>query len=385
MNLSNEVKAILGEPTTDGPLGKLARKARRKRVEVPSCDDPKAELKRLVTQHKAYTRKAAAIEAMVRDRVSRQLKDDDGNPVTILANVAEDKRVEALALVKSFRHAASELESAITRELRKVPVYQHFLSEVFGMGPVVSAYLIATIDIQKATKPSNLRRFCGLAIIGGRLERPTRGVKLGYCAELRTRLFQVHMAMWKNAAKFTACEAHDAVRPPGNASRAVKDQFRALTLPCVNCHATNYPLGKTSKYLDIWLGYKHRMAHSERVTDDRIVRLLCDKKDTHVLTPLEGNGADASAKGFIHSTGWHKSADVLIEDLYIVWRALEGLPVWPSYYAAKLGYQHRGKITVQARMLTLEEALDVIGDVGGRPATQPVEDIAEDEEELAAE
>jgi len=61
--------------------------------------------------------------------------------------------------------------------------------------------------------------------------------------------------------------------------------------------------------------------------------------------------------GFAHSKGWHAAADVLVEDMYIVWRAQLGLPVWPDYHAAKLGYSHNGKICVDApRTMTLEEA-----------------------------
>lgn len=51
---------------------------------------------------------------------------------------------------------------------------------------------------------------------------------------------------------------------------------------------------------------------------------------------------------------------------HIVWRTLEGLEVWPSYYAAKLGYEHGGKISVNApRKLTVEEAIALVGDFEG--------------------
>ena len=71
-------------------------------------------------------------------------------------------------------------------------------------------------------------------------------------------------------------------------------------------------------------------------------------------------------KAHSDSKGWHKAADVFLEDLYIVWRAMEGLDIWPSYYAAKLGYMHGGKISVNApTRMTVEDALAVVGYVGG--------------------
>jgi hypothetical protein len=74
--------------------------------------------------------------------------------------------------------------------------------------------------------------------------------------------------------------------------------------------------------------------------------------------------------GHAHSYGWHKAADILLEDLYVVWRALEALPVWPSYYAAKLGYEHGGapvdKVegyfkNAAPKMLTVEDAKRLVG------------------------
>lgn len=94
-----------------------------------------------------------------------------------------------------------------------------------------------------------------------------------------------------------------------------------------------------------WTG-KIELSHPRKARDGEMI--------THV-----------SARGFAHSYGWHKAADVFLEDLYTVWRAIEGLPVWPAFYAAKLsGYKHAsGKICVDApTMLTLEEALELVGD-----------------------
>jgi hypothetical protein len=77
---------------------------------------------------------------------------------------------------------------------------------------------------------------------------------------------------------------------------------------------------------------------------------------------LLDDGRTVPWDGHAHSYGWHKAADILIEDLYIVWRTLAGMPVWPSYYAAKLGYEHGGKISVNApKMLSLDEAKALVG------------------------
>jgi len=314
----NEVIDTLPRPPVQGALGKVAR--RRKR-HVPSTSDPRAELQLLTKQHKAWTRKAVAIEAMASDRLNHETGE------TIKCDLPEDVREQMMAVSRGLAREAKSLETAMTRSLREIPIYDRFLRHVFGFGPVVCAYLVSEVDIRKAEKPSNLRRFCGLAVIDGRLERPTPGQKNGFSKEMRTRLYQAFSAMWKNAAKGDGC---------------------------------------TTKYLDVWRNTIHRLEHSERVLDRGLDR---DGKWTGRI--VNGQGRKVSARGFAFSTGWHKAADVLLEDLYIVWRALEGLPVWPSYYAAKLGYEHGGKISVNApRLLSVDEALAIVGEMGKRPVVR---------------
>lgn len=331
VEFSSDISRALGTDDPAGPLGK--HKRRKKAAEPPANEDPRAELKRLVQEHRALTKKATAIVNMTVDKKSRAT----GEPIP--SRVPEDVKVEMLAVVETMKKRAEQLESKMSKQLKQVPVYQHFLSRVFGLGPVVCAYLVAEIDVHRAEKVSQLRRYCGLAVIDGRLERPRAGVKLGYNGELRTRLYQAFSSMWKNAAKKSAA--------------------------CPN--------GATSKYLDVWRNYKHRMQHSERFDMKR-----------NRLTNFDSEGERAGAKALIHAAGWHKAADVLVEDIYTVWRTLEGLPVWPSYHAAKLGYAHGGRIVRnEPRLLTLEEALDVVGDPGAKPAMVEAVMVGDDEEEAA--
>jgi hypothetical protein len=317
---ANELTEVVEQMPARRPKGVLSAVSRTRRVAVPSSDDPYVELRRLTKQHKAWTRKAVAIGHMSSDRKNLETGE------TIKCDLPDDVRAQMTLVVEALGRQTDKLESDMKRALKVVPIYQHFLSHVFGVGVVTASYLASEIDIHKATKPSNLRRFCGLAVIGGRLERRDGAPKcLGgtgtYNQELRTRLFQAFSAMWKKKG-------------------------------------TN-----TSKYLDIWRNYLHRMEQSERVFNRGT-----DKEGGWTGSIENGQGKTVSARGFAFSTGWHKAADVLIEDLYIVWRALEGLPVWPDYYAAKVkGYEHGGKICVDKPMnLSLEEALEMVGYVGKR-------------------
>jgi len=315
---------------TTKPKRKALKAFERKTPYVPMHDDPRAELRRLVQEHKTLTRSAQSIAGMCRDRVCKATGE------TMKSNLPADAKLALEGQVGALVKQASKLEAAMLRELKKLPVYKRFLANVYGLGPVVCAYLCAMVDIHKAVKLSNLRRFVGLAVIDGHLERPKRGQKLAYCAELRMRIYQAFAAMWKNACRVTAAHPH----------------------------------GATTKYLDVWRGYKHRMQHSERY----------NAEENTLLSFEDEEDERSGARAVIHATGWHKAADVLMEDLYVIWRTLEGLPVWRSYYTAKLGYQHGGgpidPAALGPRMLTIEEALTAVGEVGAVSLAAPVQEAA---------
>ena len=334
-------------------VGKMERAARKRQIEsvkVAVHEDPAEELRRLVRLHSMHTKRAVALGNMWRH------KKDKATGKIVKNELAEEVRAAFSVAEKAARDYASSLESAMTLQLRRLPIYKVFLSKVYGIGDgPIAAYLCAEIDIHKAMKPSQLTRYCGFAVINGRLERRSADAnphdvqryldegldlrsatsmakKSKFNATMRTRIFQAFQSMWKNRAKKTAAR----------------------------------PNGTTSKYLDIWHDVKHREESSERV-------------NIAAGTWVDVNGkTQKGARKHCHSKGWHKAADIFLQDLYMVWRAVEGLPVWCGYYEAKLGVSHGylerrpGQNVPQS--MTVEEALSIVGDVSARPASVPVED-----------
>jgi hypothetical protein len=101
------------------------------------------------------------------------------------------------------------------------------------------------------------------------------------------------------------------------------------------------------KYLEIWNNYKHRMLTSPDYDEKK--NKLAGRKES-------------GARGWIDDTGRRKATDVFLEDLYLVWRASEGLPVWPAWYAKERGHYHGGKVCVnEPEIITVDEALELIG------------------------
>jgi hypothetical protein len=305
------------QPTT---LKTVAKKLKPKTVAVPTNDDPREELKRLVRLHNTHTRNSVALHHMGSDR--KNLETGEVIPCRLPID-GVGGQLELIEMSENQKKAATKLEHAIEVELRKLPVYQLFLKHVYGVGPVVAGYLCAYIDIHRSAKPSQLQRYCGVAVIDGRFERRSSGPKYDpsgklspdaggtFNQEIRTRLFQAFSSMW---------------RTKGDGS---------------------------SKYLDRWRDVKARSLVDERVKDGRI----------------KVGESDLSINGHAHSKGWHAAAQLLVYDLYLAWRAIEGLPSWTTWYEWARGYEHGTAAAALPRenvprMLTVEQALDIVGNVG---------------------
>lgn len=305
-------------------IEKSKTRARRRLDALPVNEDPRAELRRLVLEHKASAREAVSAGNRARDR---KLKDG----TVIVCRLPAELVTHLKDYEKAAKAKCKELERLMTLQLRKIPIWNVLLSKMFGMGPVSGAYLCAMVDIHKATKQSNLRSYCGIAPRdNGRMERRHAGQAAHFNESLRRCLYLVMVNMLKSASRWD----------------------------------------RTSKYLDAWRDVAYREQHSERV----------DLAKNRWRDPVDAEKWNGGAKAHCKSKGWMSAADLIVEDIYIVWRAIEGLPVWPDYYAAKLGYEHGGKICVrEPRMLTVDEAVALVGDVGGRPGYKRVGADAEDD------
>ncbi len=255
----------------------------------------------------------------------------------IKSPLAEDEQLEMKEFADTVKRHATKLKTEMLQNLRQIPIYDQFLQHVFGCGPVVAAYLVTKINIRdgenRALKPSGLIRFCGNGVDHntGKRDQATRGQKNVFSKEMRCRLYQMFGAMAQNISKRK---------------------------------------GETNKYVDVWQNYIHRMKNSARY-DAATNTLLTPEGDR--IMKYASNGPNISARKWIRETGRRKATDVFLTDLYLVWRSLEGLPVWPGYHAAKLGYFHGGKVCQgEPRLVEVAEALEIAGPLGTYPTARVV-------------
>ncbi len=350
------MKRNVRNESTPPTLKKLKRKLKPGQPLAPPTEDPRAELKRLVRTHSALTKARVALHHMSNDRTKpgawpeptlpELLRDAEsrGNVIDqrscravmdgtatdeqakrveylthhILCLLPDDDRAKLNEASKGRSASAAKLEgvkcpdgkSGMLHELRKFGVYQLFLRHVFGLGAVTCAYLCAFVDIRKSEKPSQLIRYCGNACIDGKAERRAEG-----------------------CAPKTGPTGNPDAKGTYNAQLKTRI-WQAMGAMWKNAAKTE---GATTKYLTRWQQEKAR-------------RLL-----------------QGQTKGKAHDAGRRAATDLLLYDLYLVWRAVEGLPSWVTWYDWTRGYEHgRGPLPREnaPRMLTVEQALDLVGNVG---------------------
>jgi hypothetical protein len=287
-----------------------------KRKEIAASDDPLTELRQLMRRHIALTRASVALDQMSSDKEAREdipqrgLKKGDKIPNVL----PEDTKAELQVMSDKRKKEAGKLETLLLRELRKLPVYNLFLKHIKGCGPVIASHLLTSINIRVAVKPSQLIRYCGFGVgADGKADHATKGQVLCYNKNLKVALYQF-MTMGRMSSGGV----------PNN------------------------------KYQQIWADYKYGIKTGPGW-------FAKPTKSNPDAGELRRAGDIVKSMGWVDATGRRKATSVFLEDLYIVWRAIEGLEVWPAYHAKQLGHFHGGKVCNNTpAMLTVEQALELV-------------------------
>jgi len=295
-------------------LAKIEKKLKTHKPYVPVHDDPKAELRRLVQEHRNTTRNSVSLGLMASDRTDRKTGE------VMPCRLPKDAKDALLETSEALKRAANRLQRHMEKQLAKLPIWILFLSKVRGCGPVTAAYLVAYIDWAICTKPSQLKRFCGFAVVDGKSERRSKGEKLHYVSELKTRLYQMF----------------------------------AIGIRQNKRHGS-------SKYMSIWENAKHGL-----------------------LTTRGPETEFKRTKGWCDDTSRRKATDAFLEDLYIVGRATAGLEVWPTYYERMTCHEHGGSIAdITPKVISIEDALRKVGVADVGPA-EVIDESELDEDDSAA-
>jgi len=292
------------------PKAAAAMRDRLHKPVEPDSEDPIAELREVVRQHKFLTNFATRTTAPLKDRKIHETGE------VLPTRATPDLITDGLAAAETAKKGATQLESRMRRLLRGVPIYDEFLKHVDGCGAVVAAYLVTSVRIERVEKVSQLIRYCGFACgADGKSERRSTG------------------PLWQPDGTFKA----DAGGTPNQELKIRIVQMFCLGIRMHCCKGGE--LTKPNKYMQRWLEAKHAAL---TIPNPRLGRLMRD--------------------GEADSKGRRKATDLFLWDLYVMWRTLAGLPIRADKYSAVRGRYHNGQQAgEQPYMLTLDEARELAG------------------------
>jgi len=174
--------------------------------------------------------------------------------------------------------------------LKDYPIYNDFLHGVTGIGPAMAGVIISEIDITKAEYPSSLHKYAGLDVASDGQGRSRR---------------KEHLEDSEYKDKEGKMQTKKGI---------TFNPFLKTKLVGVLGSSFLKQSPDKCEYRKIYDDYKHRLEHM----------------DAH----------KEKSKGHRHNMAIRYMIKMFLIDLYNEWRALEGLPVAPTYAEAKLHKVH---------------------------------------------
>lgn len=296
---------------------------KRKAILVTDMSDMnvrKVKLKRAVRFF--YDLQKLRIQAGNRNTAQDQpaiLDEEDKEFIGLISD--KTKEVEKLAL------------NQVAKLLKGIPIYERFLKDVRGIGPTMAGVIISEISIEKAQTVSGLWAWCGLAVRDGVADRLKRGEKARYNPFLKSKIVRVAAeCLIKSKSEYTRFY-YD-----------YKHRKATMRVPvCMACHGAGVARETKKKIID-------SEGKSVEITDPNAPKAGSKCRNCN------GTGKDAPwGKSDLHrhNAAMRYMMKMFLIDLYLKWRALEGLPVSEPYAAAKLGIRHGDHATHPANITSV--------------------------------
>ena len=207
----------------------------------------------------------------------------------LITTVAEMQLIESYERLVESENVH---EKIIAWELDKEPLWTDWMADVRGLGPKMAGVILTEIDITKCDSISALWKYCGLDVVVDAETGEGQG---------RTR--RPHHLVYKVYTNKDGVETH---------TKGISFN-PTLKTKMVGVLGGSF-IKQGGKYRDIYDGYKHRIANHPKHAEK---------------TP-----------GHRHAMANRYMVKMFLQDLWLEWRRIEGLPIREPYAVEKLGIVH---------------------------------------------
>lgn len=209
--------------------------------------------------------------------------------------------------------------------LKQIPVYKHYLRHVDGVGPTMAAAIISKLDYTKDTV-SKWIKYCGMDVV----VNAETGEGVG---RTNHKEHQVLRSYKKKTGEID--EKWSITYDPW-----IKAKLLGVLPTCISkSYSKKTEIGKQENiYYNIYLNYRHRIENDP------------NRQGTKMVTLKDGSTKEYKifAPGRVHKMANRYMIKWLLIDLYVNWRAIEGLTSREPYQDEKMknddGSKHVSKI-----------------------------------------
>ena len=206
----------------------------------------------------------------------------------------------------NFVKQESFLEKQMGDYLDFFPIWTQFLKGIDGVGPLMGCVIISEFDIHKARYVSSMWKYAGLDVVNGegRSRKEHHLVKIAY-------IDRDGKPQEKNGITFNPF---------------LKTKLLGVLAPGILQQHGRKP----NKYGQTYYDYKERLIRRREVNISRYSKNLS-------AFEAEKAARKEWPDGRIHAASLRYIIKMLIQDLYPIWKDIEGLPAVLPYPEAKLG------------------------------------------------
>ena len=233
----------------------------------------------------------------------RNLKSVLGKHTGIIGSKAEYALVQSYI---NFLRQEKFLEKQIADYLSHFPIWNEFMKQTDGVGPLMGAVVISEYDIYKADYVTSMWAYAGLDVING---------------EGRSR--KEHHLVPK-----------EYIDADGNVQETMGISFnpflKTKLLGVLGPQFTMQHKRKPNKYGKIYYDYKQRLINRRNL-------LITEYSEKMTTAKAKKQAMKEWPDGRIHNAANRYCVKMFIRDLYPEWKGLEGLPIIAPYEERILG------------------------------------------------
>lgn len=309
-----------------------------------------------------------------RERVIQKSRIQMGNRLSALDRGADETTEVGYALIERWAHTFLDLEETLDEDIReyvrlheaRYPIIAH-LKELKGVGDIMATRIAAPIDIRKARYAGSLIKYAGYSVV-------FKGITLDYHdrhaqrdESILTHQYDVDTAhftpyRWSANGKVTLIE--DDYEDPaargyleGRVIKATPEFVERLAIiGDWELEEDRWPIevGDELVIRDLGVQIAERPVKGEKLRYNATLKKACYWLGSQFIMARGGSpykdlyyeqveryqrDRPAWTEAHCKRAARRKMIKVFLSHLYMVWRTIEGLPVYPLYVHDKLDHQ----------------------------------------------